>query len=112
MGDNCDKCGKQTDLNRDDIAEGIVWCDVYSDNEGKPVRLYRPSNGTEGDCFMGAFCDQCVRNTWDDETRTGGCDILMRTMAYDVDDPEYPREWNYGPHGPSCTAFSSKDQGY
>lgn len=65
--------------------------------------LYRPSNGTEGDWFMSHWCDRCSRSH-------GSCDILTATMAYDVTDPEYPREWREDERGPLCTAFAETDQ--
>lgn len=72
------------------------------------IEKYRPSNGTEGAGFMSRFCDQC-RN---DDGGVGEtvCEIIGNTMAYDVDDPEYPDAWCYGQDGqPQCTAFHSKD---
>jgi hypothetical protein len=68
--------------------------------------LYRPSNGTEGECFKGAFCEKCTK---DDPDNDSFCDIIAETMAYGVDDPEYPREWVYGENGPECTAFEKRE---
>lgn len=69
-------------------------------------RKYRPSNGTEGEGFICAFCANCERDRgfWDG---TGeGCGIVARTLIYDVDNPEYPGEWTYTEGGePTCTAF-------
>ena len=74
---------------------------------------YRPSNGTEGEIFFDAWCRECARDRSmsegvpleecdDDEV----CGIISRTFAHDVDDPEYPHEWQCGPDGqPRCTAF-------
>lgn len=63
---------------------------------------YRPSNGSEGEYFMGRFCYRCSK-AGDDEL---GCDIVMNTMCFSVDDEEYPREWIYDTEGkPTCTAF-------
>lgn len=61
---------------------------------------YRPSCGTEGECFQAAWCDKCEREEHDED-----CEILCNTYCYDVNDPEYPKEWIYGKHGPECTAF-------
>lgn len=61
--------------------------------------LYRPSNGTEGEGFIGQWCCTCERDN--DES----CDILARTFAFDIADPEYPREWLIGKAGPECTAW-------
>jgi hypothetical protein len=74
---------------------------------------YQPSNGTEGDIFMSAWCCECQRDRsmregdpieeCDDNQR---CDIIANTMFYDVSDPAYPSEWQYGQDGqPRCTAF-------
>ena len=62
--------------------------------------LYRPSNGTEGMAFQETWCDRCRRDA------TGRCPILGATMLFDIDDPEYPREWTFADDGaPICTAF-------
>ncbi len=73
------------------------------------VRLYRPSNGTEGEWFHSAWCCKCIR---DAKTREpdgdpcDGCDVLARTFAFGLDDPDYPNEWRYSDDGrPICTAF-------
>ena len=64
-------------------------------------RLYRPSNGSEGEWFMSRWCDRCVK---DSEAKP--CRILGRTMAFDTRDKEYPGEWIEDGNGPKCTAFS------
>lgn len=80
---------------------------------GTPGELYRPSNGTEGDAFLAAWCCRCGRDKamregcgideCDDGER---CDIIADTMIFNIDDPEYPRAWCYGPDGqPMCAAF-------
>lgn len=77
------------------------------------IRKFRPSNGTMGDCFFAGWCFQCQRDKamreganideCDDNER---CDIIAQTMIHDVDDPEYPIEWQYDKNGePCCTAF-------
>ena len=69
---------------------------------------YQPSNGTEGEYFMARFCDHCERDRAFRETGGAepGCIIAALTLIYDVDDPEYPREWVYDKNGePTCTAF-------
>lgn len=74
---------------------------------------YRPSNGTEGQQFLGAFCRRCQRDgamragepvdECDDDQR---CDLIGLTMIHDVEAREYPTEWQYGKDGqPCCTAF-------
>lgn len=67
------------------------------------IRKYRPSNGTEGESFIGRWCARCTKDANQD------CEILGATMMFDVDDDEYPAEWQYGRNGhPKCTAFESK----
>lgn len=71
---------------------------------------YQPSNGTEGESFICHWCGNCARsgapNRPDDAGHElMGCSITGMTMAFDVDDPEYPKEWVYGADGPMCTAF-------
>ncbi len=62
---------------------------------------YRPSNGTEGQMFLDAFCRRCQR---DDAER---CEILNLTMIHSIDDPEFPNAWQYGRDGqPCCTQFA------
>lgn len=73
---------------------------------------YRPGNGTEGEMFQEQWCNRCAR---DAAFRNGkpehGCRILAATMAFEVDDPEYPREWireandSEWPGTARCTAF-------
>lgn len=62
---------------------------------------YRPSNGTEGKMFFNEFCDRCKK--------ISDCEIIGKTMAFDMDDPEYPTEWQYGEDGqPVCMAFEQE----
>jgi len=64
---------------------------------------YRPSNSTEGMMFMEDFCDQCADG--------GECKISMRAMIYDVEDKEYPEQWQYDEHGkPVCTEFKKRGE--
>lgn len=73
---------------------------------------YRPSNGSEGEAFRGWFCDRCKRDAGyrADPESGNGCNILAASFAaYDVDDPKYPAEWQYGPDGqPTCTAWEAE----
>lgn len=67
---------------------------------------YQPSNGDEGERFMGMWCAHCTKDDLDVDTGEGGCPIIAYTMALDIGDPDYPKEWTYGPDGqPVCTAF-------
>lgn len=63
-------------------------------------QLYRPPNGTEGDCFISAWCQTCALDV--DEN----CPILARTFQHAITDPAYPREWCYDDAGqPQCTSY-------
>lgn len=76
---------------------------VPEDAETRAIRAgekWRPSNGTEGEIFHASWCDHCKRDAHQD------CSIRGDTYCYDVNDPKYPREWQYGDDGqPKCTAF-------
>lgn len=76
------------------------------------VIKYRPSNGTEGAAFITAWCGQCARDAaangskpFDDCDDGELCPIIALTFAHDVDEPEYPVEWQMHQGGPVCTAF-------
>jgi len=77
-----------------------------ADSIGKP---YRPSNGSEGEMFSDRYCADCKRDAEFQKDPFGdapGCSIIAMTMALDVDDEGYPKEWVYGADGqPTCTAF-------
>lgn len=67
---------------------------------------YQPSNGTEGEGFMGVFCEQCERDREFRDDTGPGCILAARALAFDVDDDLYPAEWTYDAEGkPTCTAF-------
>lgn len=79
---------------------------------------YRPSTGTEGADFFDCWCCRCAR----DKAMREGCDIdecddnekceiIANTMVYDIDDPEYPKEWIEDESGPRCTAFIESWEG-
>lgn len=71
----------------------------------EPVRLYRPSNGTEGEGFMAVYCEECERDRLFREGRGEGCEILSRSLIFDIDDEAYPTEWQYRDGRGTCTAF-------
>lgn len=61
---------------------------------------FRPSNGTEGEAFIGAWCDRCARD------QEQSCPILAATLALEVTHQSYPVEWILDANGqPQCTAF-------
>lgn len=63
------------------------------------IEKYRPSNGTEGEWFIGEWCCKCQCDENED------CRIVAATFIYDVDAPEYPAEWVEDESGPRCTEF-------
>ena len=68
------------------------------------MKKYRPSNGTEGMWFESNFCYSCIHQN-PDPTKEKNCEIAMRAFCFDVDDKEYPIEWQYDALGhPTCTA--------
>lgn len=78
-----------------------------------PIKLYRPSNGTEGESFIADWCGTCERDhgmlrglpleECDDNQM---CQIVGNTFMFGVDDPDYPREWTYDKNdAPCCTAY-------
>jgi hypothetical protein len=68
------------------------------------IRPYRPSNGTEGEIFMEQWCERCQH---DDQEFEEYCPIVADTMAFDIGDKDYPKEWIYKPGTdiPICTNF-------
>ena len=72
---------------------------------------YRPSNGSEGEIFMGVWCERCTKDAAHrkDPDNAAGCPIIVNAFAYNEDDERYPSEWQYGSDGqPICTAFDDK----
>jgi len=89
--------------------------DEHESGDGSgAVRAYQPSNGTEGDIFMGEFCCRCACEPHDLYGDHDGCPILADTMAYKITDPDYPPEWierlSDGKH--TCTAFRERPEGW
>lgn len=51
--------------------------------------------------FMERWCYQCTK-----DSRDSPCEILGNSFFFNIDDLEYPGEWQYGSDGqPKCTAF-------
>ena len=80
------------------------------------MKKYKPSNGTEGEGFMGQYCYQCIHERWvhamEEDIEQDKCDILTRTMIHDINDPEYPSEWTYDDNGKAtCTKWQKWDWG-
>lgn len=79
-----------------------------SENAGTP---YCPSNGSEGMWFTDKYCMNCFHCDPDPEGEKQ-CEILMRSMMYHINEPEFPKEWIYNEEGkPSCSAYKKWDWG-
>ena len=75
------------------------------------IRLYRPSNGSEGMWFEAQFCGRCERDRRWRETDDAffACRIHDFAIAWDTSDPNFPTEWRYDDAGrPVCTAFEAE----
>src|SRR5690349_20404813 len=78
-----------------------------------PVRLYRPSSGTEGIGFMERWCANCERDKewsegkpFDECEDHERCELIANSYAYAVDDPEYHRQWVRAQNGDAwCLAY-------
>lgn len=81
-----------------------------------PGEPYRPCNGSEGEYFIGMWCEECDRDkvmngnaTVEDADKdpTLYCEILSRSFLSDEPLPE----WTHGEDGqPKCTQFVPKGQ--
>lgn len=69
------------------------------------IELFRPCNGTHGEIFIADHCGKCERDRQYRENDVDPCEILGRTFMYDVEHPDYPKEWRYVNGEPTCTAF-------
>lgn len=70
-------------------------------------KLYRPSNGTEGDMFVEMHCQHC-KHFMPDPADGPTCNIYLRTMIHEKDEPNYPKEWIHDCEGePICTKFEA-----
>ena len=73
------------------------------------TKKYLPSCGSAVVLFMNRFCDVCARDAGYRAGTGDSCPIAAATLAYKVDDPRYPVEWQYGAGGkPTCTAFEKE----
>lgn len=87
------------------IIVGGVFCGFDGECQHKRTS-YQPSSGTVGASFIAGWCGECARDNIDELDYNDRCDIVGRTMAFNVSDPEYPAEWIYDQDGrPCCTAF-------
>jgi hypothetical protein len=80
----------------------------YRNADGK--KLYRPSNGTEGEIFIAKFCAHCKH----DHPEIGDyCKILNATLMYTTREKEYPQQWIYEDDhnifSGRCTSFEERN---
>jgi len=73
------------------------------------ITLYQPSNGSEGEWFMGQFCYQCSKMPINCDAKNQ-CMIQLSTFAWNIEDKEYPKEWRYVDGEPTCTAFVDREE--
>lgn len=77
------------------------------------MEKYRPSNGSEGQIFEHGWCAICLRDRPAREDTDGldGCSILANVMLFEIDHPNYPKEWVIEDAEAKCTAFElDKDE--
>lgn len=74
-------------------------------------KLYRPSNGTEGEAFIYNWCRNCIHGAYEHNPNAKSCEIVSRSFCFEVKDPEYPKEWCYQNNKAVCTAFVKWDWG-
>jgi hypothetical protein len=78
------------------------------------VRKYRPSSGTEGIWFTDTYCSNCIHGKYEHtaDINDKPCEILTRSFFCDINDKDYPEEWQYTEDDrPVCTAFRKWDWG-
>lgn len=92
-------------------GRGIYMAEHAALNVSRCGQKWRPSNGHEGDLFMGRYCAGCSQENYDEETGEGACEINMRAFFFEISDEKYPADWQYGTDGqPICTAFKARGE--
>lgn len=72
-------------------------------------KKWQPSNGTEGEIFIEEHCMICRHCNPDPEGKKQ-CEILCKTMVYDISDEKYPKEWQLNEEEePICTNWVKWD---
>ncbi|MTI10508.1 hypothetical protein [Curvivirga aplysinae] len=80
-----------------------MWNEPRLDEAGE---TWRPSNGTEGDIFISNVCRDCIHN----QDKSNPCEIIMDTMCFSIDHPDYPKAWVIGECGfPQCNNREVED---
>lgn len=78
------------------------------------LKKYRPSNSTEGMGFIDHYCCNCIHGKYEHtgDTNDNPCEILIRSFFLDINDKDYPEEWQYNENNePVCTAWKKWDWG-
>jgi len=71
----------------------------------KRVKKWRPSNGSEYDCFTFHLCNKCVK--------VEKCEIPFMAFCFDIEDPKYPKQWIYDEGdftSARCTAYEESGE--
>lgn len=93
----------------DSLAAAIVKARAANPDDAE-AKLYRPSNGTDGEEFEARWCRLCKREGMYERGQAEPCEIMGNAFFHDVEDPGYPREWTHDAEGqPCCTAFEPDD---
>lgn len=88
--------GGELELHSVAIEQVHPLCPIHP--QKNPIEYFMPSNGSQGEVFMDAYCYRCKHDAFD----RGGeaCQILCTALAN-----EQPQEWRYIDGQPTCTAF-------
>lgn len=73
------------------------------------IKLYEPSNSTEGFAFESMFCCRCRKHPHNPDAKNQ-CGVYLRALGFRSTDPLYPKEWRYSDGKPVCTAFESREE--
>ena len=90
---------------RQQLEIDIMDMEQFKSLGEKKPEPYRPSSGTEGADFCAHFCDRCKHN----QDQDNPCNIWMDTWIYEIDEPEYPKEWIYQNGHPTCTEYKPQE---
>lgn len=97
----------------DAVSDRALYPDEHAARlKDRAGQKWRPSNGTEGEIFIESWCAKCKRDAayQADPDHANSCPIVAHSLCFDISDPEYPTEWQYGADGqPKCTAFEHVD---
>lgn len=78
------------------------------------MRKYRPSSGSEGMYFIATWCHNCIHGKYEHtgDLNDKPCEIITRSFMCDINDKDYPEEWQEKDDGSAlCTAWVKWDWG-